>query len=120
MGTTVQLWMRSKCLSWKRTMAVFFLPLVLAGLAPLSEYKNALFKMSATRFSWSRLTPFKLKNRSVGLSTESNAQGKVYFTLDGHKFMIVGGSIHYFRVPREYWKDRLLKLQACGFNTVTT
>uniref|UniRef100_A0A8C2LSW8 Beta-galactosidase n=1 Tax=Cricetulus griseus TaxID=10029 RepID=A0A8C2LSW8_CRIGR len=101
-------------------MAVFFLPLVLAGLAPLSEYKNALFKMSATRFSWSRLTPFKLKNRSVGLSTESNAQGKVYFTLDGHKFMIVGGSIHYFRVPREYWKDRLLKLQACGFNTVTT
>ncbi|OBS59552.1 hypothetical protein A6R68_09323, partial [Neotoma lepida] len=71
-------------------------------------------------YSWSRLTPFKLKNRSVGLSTEKNAQGKAYFTLEGHKFMIVGGSIHYFRVPREYWRDRLLKLRACGFNTVTT
>ena len=73
-----------------------------------------------SRFRWSRLTPSKLKDRSVGLSTEKNAQGQVYFTLEGHKFMIIGGSIHYFRVPREYWKDRLLKLQACGFNTVTT
>lgn len=44
----------------------------------------------------------------------------MYFTLEGQKFMIIGGSVHYFRVPREYWKDRLLKLQACGFNTVTT
>lgn len=72
------------------------------------------------RFSWSRLTPSELKKRSVGLSSKTNAQGQAYFTLEDHKFMIVGGSIHYFRVPREYWKDRLLKLQACGFNTVTT
>ncbi|XP_051052839.1 beta-galactosidase-1-like protein 3 [Phodopus roborovskii] len=78
-----------------------------------------LFSLQS-RFSWSRLTPSKLKDRTVGLNTENNAQGKLYFTLEGHKFMIVGGSIHYFRVPREHWKDRLLKLQACGFNTVTT
>ncbi|GAB1293988.1 Beta-galactosidase [Apodemus speciosus] len=102
--------------SWKRITAIFFLPLVLSGFAPRSD---DVFK-SPARFSWSRLTPSELKNRSVGLRTETNAQGKAYFTLDGHKFMIVGGSIHYFRVPREYWKDRLLKLQACGFNTVTT
>ncbi|XP_052045630.1 beta-galactosidase-1-like protein 3 [Apodemus sylvaticus] len=106
----------SKHRSWKRIMAIFFLPLVLSGFAPRSD---DVFK-SPARFSWSRLTPSELKNRSVGLSTKTNAQGKAYFTLDGHKFMIVGGSIHYFRVPREYWKDRLLKLQACGFNTVTT
>ncbi|XP_036049446.1 beta-galactosidase-1-like protein 3 [Onychomys torridus] len=110
----------SKCLSWKRTMAIFFLPLVLSGLAPRCDFTYGMLKPSPARFSWSRLTPFKLKDRSVGLSTENNAQGKAYFTLGGHKFMIVGGSIHYFRVPREYWKDRLLKLRACGFNTVTT
>ncbi|TCP22342.1 beta-galactosidase [Scopulibacillus darangshiensis] len=33
---------------------------------------------------------------------------------------IVSGAIHYFRIVPEYWKDRLLKLKACGFNTVET
>lgn len=42
------------------------------------------------------------------------------FTLEGKPFRILGGSIHYFRVPRAYWKDRLLKLKACGLNTLTT
>uniref|UniRef100_A0A3Q2DD25 Beta-galactosidase n=1 Tax=Cyprinodon variegatus TaxID=28743 RepID=A0A3Q2DD25_CYPVA len=42
------------------------------------------------------------------------------FTLRGQPFRILGGSIHYFRVPRPYWKDRLLKMKACGLNTLTT
>ncbi|XP_039318183.1 beta-galactosidase-1-like protein 3 isoform X1 [Saimiri boliviensis] len=75
---------------------------------------------ASSRFNWSHLTPLELKNRSVGLGTESTGQGNPHFTLEGHKFLIFGGSIHYFRVPREYWRDRLLKLKACGLNTVTT
>ena len=35
-------------------------------------------------------------------------------------FHIYSGTIHYFRVPRCYWEDRLLKLKAAGFNTVET
>ncbi|XP_017578924.1 beta-galactosidase-1-like protein 2 isoform X2 [Pygocentrus nattereri] len=50
-----------------------------------------------------------------GLRTDS-----IYFTLNGAPFRILGGSIHYFRVPRPYWRDRLLKLKACGLNTLTT
>ncbi|XP_075905903.1 beta-galactosidase-1-like protein 2 [Nelusetta ayraudi] len=42
------------------------------------------------------------------------------FTLEGEPFRILGGSIHYFRVPRAYWRDRLLKMKACGLNTLTT
>ncbi|MDD9266867.1 beta-galactosidase [Paenibacillus sp. GCM10023248] len=42
------------------------------------------------------------------------------FLLDGKPFQILSGAIHYFRVVPEYWEDRLLKLQACGFNTVET
>lgn len=33
---------------------------------------------------------------------------------------ILSGAIHYFRTIPEYWEDRLLKLKACGFNTVET
>jgi Beta-galactosidase len=42
------------------------------------------------------------------------------FYLDNQPFQIISGSIHYFRIPQEYWHDRLLKLKACGFNTVET
>jgi|ECHhosMinimDraft_1075155.scaffolds.fasta_scaffold00769_6 beta-galactosidase len=33
--------------------------------------------------------------------------------------MILSGEIHYPRVPRALWRDRLLKLKRAGFNTVT-
>lgn len=42
------------------------------------------------------------------------------FYLDGKPFMIRSGSIHYFRCVPEYWRDRLMKLRAAGFNTVET
>ncbi|MBP3965822.1 glycoside hydrolase family 35 protein [Paenibacillus lignilyticus] len=42
------------------------------------------------------------------------------FVVDNKNFQMISGAIHYFRVVPEYWKDRLLKLRACGFNTVET
>ncbi len=42
------------------------------------------------------------------------------FYLDGKPFQIISGSIHYFRVVPEYWRDRLEKLRAMGCNTVET
>lgn len=42
------------------------------------------------------------------------------FYLNGEKINIYSGTMHYFRIPREYWEDRLLKLKAAGFNTVET
>ena len=42
------------------------------------------------------------------------------FCMNGEPFTVVAGAMHYFRVPRAYWRDRLLKLKACGFNTVET
>lgn len=40
--------------------------------------------------------------------------------LDGEPFHLISGAIHYFRVPREYWRDRLEKLLAQGCNTLET
>ncbi|XP_058400695.1 beta-galactosidase-1-like protein 3 [Diceros bicornis minor] len=114
----------SPCLSWKRILCIFFLPFILSGFPPRVKHKKNLISGNAwpqpLQFNWSHLTPLELKDRSVGLQTQSTVGSNPYFTLEGDKFLILGGSIHYFRVPREYWRDRLLKLKACGFNTVTT
>ncbi len=42
------------------------------------------------------------------------------FYLNGKKFKIIAGGIHYFRVVPEYWRDRLEKIKALGCNTVET
>ncbi len=40
--------------------------------------------------------------------------------MDGKPFQIISGAIHYARVPRAYWRDRLRKARAMGLNTVET
>ena len=42
------------------------------------------------------------------------------FLLDGAPFQIISGALHYFRVPRAYWADRLAKARWMGLNTIET
>lgn len=42
------------------------------------------------------------------------------FYMDGEKIKIISGGMHYFRIPWQYWRDRLEKLKALGCNTVET
>src|SRR5579863_7730729 len=42
------------------------------------------------------------------------------FVLDGKPFQIISGEMHYARIPREYWRDRLRKARAMGLNTIST
>uniref|UniRef100_G3ULE0 Beta-galactosidase n=1 Tax=Loxodonta africana TaxID=9785 RepID=G3ULE0_LOXAF len=42
------------------------------------------------------------------------------FLKDGQPFRYISGSIHYHRVPRFYWKDRLLKMKMAGLNAIQT
>ncbi|XP_007104128.2 beta-galactosidase-1-like protein 3 [Physeter macrocephalus] len=125
-GSLLFLPLFSPCLCWRGVLCIFCLPFISSGFAPRVKnrdnfvFENEQLKPDQHRFNWSHLTPLKLKDRSVGLQTEEGAGRNPYFTLEGHEFLIFGGSIHYFRVPRDYWRDRLLKLRACGFNTVST
>ena len=43
-----------------------------------------------------------------------------HFLLDGKPFQIIAGEMHYLRVPREYWRERLKMARAMGLNTVST
>uniref|UniRef100_A0A673IR96 Beta-galactosidase-like n=1 Tax=Sinocyclocheilus rhinocerous TaxID=307959 RepID=A0A673IR96_9TELE len=42
------------------------------------------------------------------------------FLKDGEAFRYISGSIHYSRIPRVYWKDRLLKMYMAGLNAIQT
>ncbi|XP_006871080.1 PREDICTED: beta-galactosidase-1-like protein 2 [Chrysochloris asiatica] len=77
------------------------------------DKKHRLFVKK--RLDWHNLIPSWLRRRHLGLQAKGQN-----FMLEGSDFWILGGSVHYFRVPRQYWMDRLLKLKACGLNTLTT
>ncbi|NWX55994.1 BGAL galactosidase, partial [Promerops cafer] len=51
--------------------------------------------------------------RSFQLDYEHNC-----FRKDGAPFRYISGSIHYARVPRPVWRDRLLKMYMSGLSTV--
>ncbi|XP_042331102.1 beta-galactosidase isoform X2 [Sceloporus undulatus] len=53
--------------------------------------------------------------RSFGIDYERNC-----FLKDGQPFRYISGSIHYSRIPRYYWKDRLLKMKMAGLDAIQT
>lgn len=44
--------------------------------------------------------------------------GEQDFLLDGQRLQIRCGEVHFARVPREYWRDRLQRVKAMGLNAV--
>lgn len=42
------------------------------------------------------------------------------FIIRGMKVFLTSGSIHYTRVPKELWRDRLMRARMAGFNTIVT
>jgi beta-galactosidase len=55
-----------------------------------------------------------------GTKTPSITIDGDHFVREGKPYQIISGTIHYPRVPREYWRDRLEKARAMGLNTVET
>lgn len=91
------------------------LPLLQDACGPPDRPTDRLTAFPPRRLHWPRLLTPWLRHRQSGLRTEGQN-----FMLEDSTFWIFGGSVHYFRVPRAYWRDRLLKMKACGLNTLTT
>jgi len=53
--------------------------------------------------------------RSFKIDYENNV-----FLKDGKPFRYISGTIDYFRVPRMYWQDRLMKMKFIGLNAIDT
>lgn len=54
-------------------------------------------------------------DRTFSIDYENNC-----FLKDGQPFRYISGSLHYFRVPKVYWKDRMIKMKAAGLNALQT
>lgn len=69
-----------------------------------------------------------LKVLAAGAIPQGAARGAAHsygvegdrFVLDGKPFVVRSGEMHYARVPREYWRDRMKKMRAMGLNTLCT
>jgi hypothetical protein len=53
-----------------------------------------------------------------GITEGLVADDRQFFRLNGKEIRIFGGSLHYFRVHPDYWRDRLRKFRAAGLNAV--
>src|SRR5271154_6098329 len=43
-----------------------------------------------------------------------------HYVLDRKPFQVISGEMHYPRIPRAYWRERLRMAKAMGLNTITT
>lgn len=43
-----------------------------------------------------------------------------HFTKNGEPFTVIAGELHFSRLPKERWRETLLKMRECGLNTVST
>ena len=46
--------------------------------------------------------------------------GDTDFLLDGKPLQMISGEMHYTRIPREYWRERMKMAKAMGLNTIAT
>jgi len=51
---------------------------------------------------------------------KSISYDKQSFSIDGKRVFLISGEVHYFRIPRALWKDRLTKSKEAGLNTIST
>ena len=42
------------------------------------------------------------------------------FWIDGRQVRLLAGTMHYFRIPRAYWRERMLEARALGLNAIET
>ncbi|MGO9272776.1 MAG: glycoside hydrolase family 35 protein [Terriglobia bacterium] len=85
--------------------------------------------MGAVAGAWSLLKPGAVYaagaagaagTAGVAPAAHTFGQKGEHFLLDDQPFQIIAGEIHYARVPREYWRDRLRKIRSMGLNTICT
>ncbi|CAH2283496.1 beta-galactosidase isoform X2 [Pelobates cultripes] len=66
-------------------------------------------------FACGQIDSLEAPARTFAIDYEHNC-----FRKDGMQFRYISGSIHYSRIPRFYWKDRLVKMKMAGLDAIYT
>jgi beta-galactosidase len=66
------------------------------------------------------LVVFPLTHRTAWAEAHTFRAENGQFTLDSKPFQVISGEMHYARIPRAYWRDRMRMAKAMGLNTITT
>lgn len=61
-----------------------------------------------------------IQQMATAQATHDFRYGEDQFLLDGKPFQMISGEIHYPRVPREAWRQRMRMARAMGLNTIGT
>ena len=69
---------------------------------------------------YSKTLPMPPRPGATGAKQPEFGAENGVFTFDGKPAVIISGSIHYARVPHAYWRDRIQKAKAMGFNCIGT
>lgn len=80
-----------------------------------TRYRETLFLVSAFL-----LSVVMSAQASIKQPVHTFALGDSVFLLDGKPFQIISAELHYPRVPREAWRDRMKQAKAMGINTIGT
>ena len=81
--------------------------------------KNLFFRYNITSILAHGPSGLKFKKTEAMELGTFTYEGENFY-LNEKPYTVLSGAMHYFRIPAEYWHDRLLKLRECGFNTVET
>ena len=84
--------------------SISYLPIFLAGIVALLTASTIYAATAEPQFA----KPDRIRYDSHCL------------TIDGKDTLIFSGAFHYFRCPKELWRDRFAKIKDAGFNTVET
>jgi beta-galactosidase len=86
---------------------------------PMSARRNAVLAVVAVIAAAVSLCSASPR-QEPGSAAHSVVAGPTSILIDGKPVQIISGEMHYARVPREYWRDRLRKAKAMGLNAITT
>jgi hypothetical protein len=91
----------------------FFIITLFLHFDAIGQSKNSKKEYNKTKFKLNSNRPQTVVNQTV--SYNSNC-----LKIDVKETFVYSASFHYFRCPKELWRDRFQKIKAAGFNTVET
>lgn len=95
--------------------------LVLGAVLLAGSYQPSAisYQLSATSQAPARPDAARSPRHPSRVARHRFAIAKGKFLLDGKPFQIVSGEMHYARIPRAYWAERLAMARAMGLNAVS-